>query len=574
MKFVFLFFLLGGSVVSFALDREAFTFTGYDLEVHVEPAQQRLAVRGKIALRNASSAPQKNLALQVSSSLKWSSIRFNGNLLKFIPQIYSSDLDHTGALSEAIVTLPRAVAPGLTIELQIGYEGLIQQDAKRLTRIGVPAQVAGHSDWDQISPAFTAVRGIGYAAWYPISMEAASLSEGDSVFEAVGRWKQHSATANMKINLCADVSNAGTPLIVTNNVTTGAATGIGGSTGSQGGIGRSFSCMQVSFEPLGNTTPAFVMGNYEELKTQFGTVAYVPGHRKGAEAYASASQDVGSVISEWLGAPQTRAQVAELAGDEDSPFESGTLLLTSLTTLDAADYQLLAVLQFARLAFPSPRSWMHEGVAGFTQLEFIQKTQSREAVIGYLENHRGPLLALENQSAGQNHDQAEEHSLINATDEFYVAAKAMNVWWMLRDIVGEPALKAALHGYKIRDDRDASYMQNLIEAQAHRDLEWFFDDWVYRDRGLPDFKIDSVYPRQLLSGGYMVTVTVENLGAAAAEVPVILHMGKSESLQRLVVPGEAKASVRIQAATMPQEVTVNDGSVPESDSSNNTYKIE
>ena len=104
----------------------------------------------------------------------------------------------------------------------------------------------------------------------------------------------------------------------------------------------------------------------------------------------------------------------------------------------------------------------------------------------------------------------------------------MNVWWMLRDVVGETALHAALHSYKAADDKDAYYMQKVIEVQAHRDLAWFFNDWVYRDRGLPDFRIVSVYPRPLLGGGYMVTVLVENLGEAAAEVPVTLHMTGKE----------------------------------------------
>jgi len=97
---------------------------------------------------------------------------------------------------------------------------------------------------------------------------------------------------------------------------------------------------------------------------------------------------------------------------------------------------------------------------------------------------------------------------------------------------------------------------------------------VYRDRGLTDFRIVSVYPRQLLSGGYMLTVMVENLGEAAAEVPVTAHIQGNEASARLMVPGKSKASVRIQVAAMPQEVTVNDGGVPETDMSNNVYKIE
>ncbi len=182
-----------------ALDREAFTFTKYDLDVRVEPEQQRLGVRGKITLRNDSESPQKNLVLQISSTLNWSSIQLHSNPVKFVSQIYNSDIDHTGALTEAIVTLPRAVGPKQTVELEIGYEGIIPQDTTRLTRIGAPADVAKHSDWDQIGKSFTAVRGIGYVTWYPIATEAASLSEGNSVFEAVGRWKERAAPAEMKV---------------------------------------------------------------------------------------------------------------------------------------------------------------------------------------------------------------------------------------------------------------------------------------------------------------------------------------------------------------------------------------
>ena len=116
-------------------------------------------------------------------------------------------------------------------------------------------------------------------------------------------------------------------------------------------------------------------------------------------------------------------------------------------------------------------------------------------------------------------------------------------------------------------------MQRLLEKQSHRDLEWFFDDWVYRDRGLPDFRVESAYPRKLATGGYLVTVTIENLGNAGAEVPVIMKFDGGEIQKRLEVRAKSKASIRIETAATPQEVIVNDGSVPESDMSNNNYKI-
>ena len=51
-----------------ALDREAFAFTDYNLDVRIEPEQQRLAVRGKVTLRNDSALPQKT-AYEISASL-------------------------------------------------------------------------------------------------------------------------------------------------------------------------------------------------------------------------------------------------------------------------------------------------------------------------------------------------------------------------------------------------------------------------------------------------------------------------------------------------------------------------
>ena len=89
-----------------AIDREAFSISRYDLNATIEPEQQRLAVRGRITLRNESDGPQKNIALQISSSLHWVSIKLDGKPVEFLSQAYTSDIDHTGALTEAIVTVP------------------------------------------------------------------------------------------------------------------------------------------------------------------------------------------------------------------------------------------------------------------------------------------------------------------------------------------------------------------------------------------------------------------------------------------------------------------------------------
>jgi hypothetical protein len=64
MKFLWLVCMLCGfASVAWALDREAFTIAKYDLEIRLEPEQQRLGARGKITLRNDSSHPQRIAAL-------------------------------------------------------------------------------------------------------------------------------------------------------------------------------------------------------------------------------------------------------------------------------------------------------------------------------------------------------------------------------------------------------------------------------------------------------------------------------------------------------------------------------
>jgi hypothetical protein len=561
--------LCGSALSSFALDRHAFTFTRYDLNARIEPEQQRLGVRGKITLRNDSDSAQKNLSLQISSTLHWSSIQFEGKSVEFVSQIYTSDIDHSGALTEAIVVLPRPVLPKQSIDLEIGYEGTIPQDATRQTRIGVPADIAKHSDWDQIGSAFTAVRGIGYVAWYPIATEAVSLSDGNSVFEEVGKWKQRGAQSEMKIKF----THSGASGIRSNLFCDGR-----GRLLLDEEMGRAYSVQtECSFESLDGIVPLFVIGHYEALDRPNVNISNLPEHKSGADDYVLAVEQVVPLVSKWFGdhreKPEQKATVIELPDPNAAPFESGNMLLMPLT-VDETTLLLSALRQLAHLYFPSPRAWISEGLAGFAQASYFQEEKGRDAALAYLQSHRDALLQAEKENSSREASRESDYSLINATDDFYVQAKAMNVWWMLKDMIGDAALSAALHNYNAKEDNDPHYMQKLIEAQAHRDLQWFFDDWVYRDRGLPQFRIVSAYPREIEKGSFMTTVTVENLGEAGAEVPVTVHMATGEATERLIIPGKARASVRIVAPAAPQEVSVNDGSVPESSTSNHVYKID
>jgi hypothetical protein len=561
-----------------AIDREAFTFTSYDLDVQVEPEQQRLAVRGKIALRNDSASPQKNLSLQISSSLDWRSIQFEGKPVQFVSQPYTSDIDHTGALSEALVTLPREVATKGVVELEIGYEGVVQPDATRLTRIGVPGEVAQHSDWDEIGKSYTAVRGVGYVAWYPVATESANLSEGNSVFETLARWKTRELQAQLKIKLSE--SAEGTPAVLLCNGEAGglrSSQQVGQQTGQQTGAAY-LSVNECVFRPLGESVPLFAIGAYEELDEPAVKISYLPDHKPAAETYAVAAQLVAPLVAEWFGTSkgpaEVKAEVVELSDHEATPYESGSMLLTPLGS-DSKLAQLTAVHQLTHSAFFSPHPWIYEGLAHFAQAVYRERESGRQAALDFMGLHRTAVAEAEKafaEARGQNAGAA--NALVNTSVEEFYRSKAMYVWWMLRDMIGEGTLKKALAAYRPDADTTPTYMQRLIAAQTTRDLNWFFDDWVYHDRGLPDFLFASVYSRQMLENNYVVTVVVENRGDAGAEVPVVLKMEQGQITQRMVVHGKSTATIRMEAASTPQEVVLNDGSVPESDTGNNVYKIE
>jgi len=570
MKLLGVFCLFWGLVVpSLALDREAFTFTNYDLNVQVEPEQQRLGVRGRITLRNDSTAPQRDIALQISSTLDWRSIQIAGKTVQFVTHEYTSDIDHSGALSEVIVTLPREVPPKGTVELDIGYEGVIPLDVTRLTRIGVPEDKARHTDWDQIGKSFTALRGIGYVVWYPVATESANLSDGNSVFETVGSWKSREQSAGVRINLCFSASRSSSPLVVVMNNPVPQSIAIGSTTKRDGAA-----CEEYVYSPLDQVVPLFLGASYSKLDRPAISFRYLPEHKSGVETYTLAVDLAVPFVADWFGTPKTKEEVVDLPDPDALPFESATMLLTPLVSDDLRSYQLAVVHQLTHAAFPSSRLWIYEGLAHFAQTLERERQNGRQSALDFMDLRRTAIVDAERTlAAKRNQTAAADESLINTnTGEFY-RSKAMYVWWMLRDMIGDTALKKALAAYRPDQDKEASYMRRLIEAQTHRDLEWFFDDWVYRDRGLPDFRVESAYPRASVDGGYVVTLTIENLGDAGAEVPVTLRMASGEVTKRLEVHAKSKASIRVEASSIPKEVVVNDGSVPESDVSNNVFEI-
>ena len=549
---------------SFALDRTAFTFIHYDLEVRIDPNGHAIAARGKIRLRNDSDAPQRNLTLQISSSLTWRMIELNGKPVQYVAEPYTTDIDHTGAVSEAVITLPSEVAPKGIVELEVGYQGQITRDATRLTRAGVPAETAGHNDWDQVGEPITALRGIGYVAWYPVSISAASLSD-NSLFAALDNWKTSQRDTTMQVNLCWIGETDQT--VVANGRSEGVTRHVLGA-GEEAATNTG--CSRYAFAPVGTTVPTFAVAEYTALLRPAINVYHLPAQGPAAQEYALAGEKVLPFETEWFGAPQSKVTVVQLPEIGDASFESGALLFTPLEMMDRSAIQLRMMHQLVHASFTSPRPWIHEGLAHFAQALERERQGGRAAAISYMKTF---LPALQAAEASVMRATQAAPGLITSTDEVMYRVKAMYVWWMLRDMSSDTVLQQAIRKYRAPDDKDTSYMPRLVEQAAHRDLTWFFDDWVYRDRGLPDFRVDAAYPRATLSGSSVVTVTVANDGDAAAEVSVFVRPQGGQRNKKLLVKGKNKAVDRIEVPTAPLEAVVNDGSVPESNTSNNSLPI-
>jgi len=565
-----LFFSLMASLImpASALNREAFTIAKYDLEVRLEPEQQRLGARGKITLRNDSGQPQKVVALQISSSLNWRAIRVGGKSVQFVSQPYISDIDHTGVLSEAIVTLPVEIKPKDSVEVEIGYEGVIPMDATRLVRVGVPEGVAKHTSWDQISPSFTAVRGAGYVAWYPITTKSADFSEGNSLFEVVDRWKARVAGSEFKARVTmSQMSDGEPPLMICSP---------GGDSMYEQISRAQLVSAECSWARLDTVTPTFAMANYQFQSKAPLVLFSLPGHEAGAATYSSALEPATKFVTSWFGQPKAPIAIADFADPHSAPFESGTLLMASLAAEDSKLAGINLVHELVHSALPSARPWVYEGLAHFAEAMYRQQQGGRQAALDFLGLHRAAFLDAEKEVAAA--PSGAGRPLASTFDETYYRSKAAYVWWMLRDMIGDDSLKQAIGKYRAEDDKDPKYVQQLIEAAAKRDLGWFFDDWVYRDRGLPDFRVQSVHPWNSEKGMQIVTVTLENLGSVGAEVPFTIVFEGGEITKRIEVRAKSTSTTRVELPSSSgevkvSEIRVNDGSVPETDLTNNVLKI-
>jgi hypothetical protein len=540
--------------------RTALAFTRYALDVKLEAASAAMHVRAIVTVKNTSGAPLPAIPLQISSTLAWETIEADGKKLSFAHHTVDTDADHTGAMNEAWITVDTPLAPGEARTLTVFYGGTLSPSAQRLERIGTPHDIAIHSDWDGIREDFTGLRGFGNVLWYPSCAPPVALGEGDRLFAQIGEVKQRESTAIVAMTVteefAGDPPNAafldGVPVPVRVDAD------------PKGDLPGVVS-ISLPETPLGFTAPSLFLarrtlesGNNVRLYARQGDAA-------ATQAYTTAASILAPQLTDWLGAqPKGQLSVLDLPEADDSPGEERALWLTNIATVDPKRLETPMSHVLAHAWFASTRPWLFEGVAQFMASLWTEHQSGRETAITQLDNLRGALSLAE--TADPDHDPGQP--LISAKDPIFYRTKATYVFWMLRGIVGDKPLATALREYDAGQDTSPAYLQHLLEQAANQPLDWFFRDWVDRDRGLPALSVEGVTPsRGSGEDSYIVAVTISNAGTAVADVPVTIYSADATVTERMRIDGKSRATRRFLVHGSPDQVQVNDGTTPEIEAS-------
>jgi hypothetical protein len=560
----------GPALTAADAERQAVTYTAFDLDVHLRPATHYIAVRAVFTIRNNGPTPFAHLPLQLSSSLNWEQIRIAGpdssfHDTAFQQSVINSDVDHTGQLHEAVVPLATPLAPGATLQVDATYSGVIEPNAQRLIAIGTPEDLALHSDWDTIDTAFTGLRGFGNVVWYPVSSVPALLGDGARVFDEMGGHKLRLAGARFTLRLTVEFPHGQPPTVAVINGHPAMLKVADSTSDEVAGIATAQSSPSI----LGFEAPSLFVAIRNPHPGTNLTAWTLPDNDANAQFWADAAGVVTPFLQGWLGQrPRAQLTLIDLPDHNDAPFETGALLAASLHNQPPAQLEDALAHALTHAWMDSPSAWLSEGVAHFMGTLWIEHEQGREQALSALESGRSSLALIEPSSPGQGPGQP----LAQASNPVYYRTKAAYVFWMLRDIAGDDALSAALRAYNPAADLGnqsgtqpgPSQFERLLEQAGPRhNLAWFFADWIDADKGLPDLSIQSVFPTAQQAGAWLVAVQVANSGYAAAEVPVTVRTLDNSVTQRLLVPARGSATVRVFIQGAPTQVQVNDGTVPE-----------
>jgi hypothetical protein len=547
-------------------ERLAISFRDLELEVHLDPSEHHIAVRARMVVANDGASALARLPLEISSSLAWEGFRSEGGDLPFTVTTLSSDADHTGLLHEAVVPLSTPLAPGGTLRVEADYSGTIAQNTERLVSLGMPEDAARHTDWDEVSPAFTGLRGFGNVVWYPVASVPVTLGDGSRLFDDIGRHKLSLAHTRFALRLAVAFPHGQPPTVaLVDGVPVALAVTDPPDPSPEGVATASFATPAIGF-----LAPSLFVAVRNRHPGPGLTAYTVADDDISIASWLDEAAAVTPFLAGWLGhQPRAELTFLDLPDPDDAPFETGAMLATSLRTgpQDRIDSALAHALTHAWVEAPEnpPPAWFSEGLATFMESLWIEKRHGRERALEMLEADRSALALTEPGSPGAGPGSPLDAAISPA----YYRTKAAYVFWMLRDLAGEEDLASALRAWVAEPHgaAPASLESLLRQAGLTRDLSWFFSDWVKADKGLPDLAIDSVFPNPAQAGTWLVAVNITNSGYAGADAPVTVRTAKNHVTERVFVPGRGRAVVRMVVLGPPTQVEVNDGSVPETTAS-------
>ena len=601
---------LSGTALSDA-ERDAPTLTAWDLDARITPDTSALEVHARITLRNDSSAPLARIALQLSSALTWQSAALlqpgvPRTALPLVQHHLDTDADHTGSVSELILALPTPLPPGESLTLDTLYGGTVPPSAERLQRLGASPAQALDADWDAISPdpdAATpvALRGFGNVLWYPIASRQLFLGDGNKLFSAIAaaRLRNQASTVRLRLTVeykgdpplaayfcgrrqpfsalsdSTDAPTTPTEPTASSSATPGEGTITLGTSGS--GIATAdFPAAPLGFHPLSLFTLAQPEQRIAPLHPGAPTapedlLAVETTDSPALPRLSDSALTLAPLLQQWFGLhPATALTVLDHAGQ---PFEDGPLLVAPVAALAGSSAESALLHSLTHAWVQSGQPWMDEGLAEFMDLVYLGQKQGHQAADAALADLLRPVTLAEPDPETLHTTNAGQ-PLIAAQDELFYRRKAAAVWWTLRSLVGDDNLQLALTTWRSQlplpgSPRDqALAFEDILFKITHKDLGWFFDDWILHDRGLPDLTIAEASPRpvplgQGYSGGWIVAVTVRNDGAATTEVPLTVSAGAIKVTHAIHVPGLSTITERIVVPAQPTEVQVNDGTFPE-----------
>ena len=606
-----------------ATERGSVAVTATNLDLHLNAHTGDAEARAQLIVRNTGDTPLQHVPLRISGALRWESARIQGTStsLPLEQHHLPDDLDHTGVSTELAMALPQPLAPGASVALDLYYGGTLSASAQRLLTLGAPASRAALTDWDTVTDTFTGLRGLGEVLWYPTTTPPALLRDGSAVTDAVEKSRARGAASSfhLRLTLAYEGSQPDAAFFCGERQALKPLLASAQPASESGAV-----VAEWTRSPLGSHTPSLFVASGAPAGT--GTVRVMTADPAASAAVDEAAGRIRPMLAEWLGAAQERPlQVLDLPIPGAAAFDDGSLLVAPLgTQSNAASLAASLVQPMVNAWLPDgiAAPWLRDGLPAFLQAVWAERTAGRAIALANLAATDAALRARSEPAAAayssSQDTPAPVAALATCTDAACTRGKAAYVFEMLRDMLGDAALQQAISGWRVQAEgahrtaaEETSAMEKLLQQTAgSKDLGWFFRNWIDAGRSLPDLTIVTVAPRRVersaptnylpearkpvagpigaepvpqqderrpsqgptvsssgggapAPGSWLVAVEVQNNGGTDVEVPVTVRNGSLTNTLPLRVAAGSRATIRVPFEAEPEEVMVNDGSVPE-----------